>query len=225
MTEKVPTARKMPSAFGDCLPLGIYGDTGGGKTTIARQLHTCWDGISIFFNQDEEEEFGYVVRSLAELQQAIEYGQERIDYRIPRTKSRGVEEHEELVEYLMNVGDKLRKSDSRQQIQFLTDEAHEISEQGSKQDSLILITKRGRKRQIKPVSLTQEIQALSNRALNQHQYHVWMSQPGRLSRSHLKSVGFPVEELEAAADYDATLLGKNMEVQGRYRAKERFAVE
>ena len=236
----------LPEPFRDCLPMGIYGPTGGGKTTLLRNLVKAWPcGPTVFFNVDEEPEMGRVVQverdddaarreAIREVHRLTSEGVKHIDFRIPTMKTTGEEEHTSLVRYLKNLGDELRKGPLDTKVLFVTDEAHEVEE------SAELAAKRFRKRQIKPVVATQEVQSMDRRVININRYHVWMSQPSRMERQHLKGCGFPVPDMKRNPQYDALVmdsqeeyddehpeddLAGKMKPVGRFRASEEYVVE
>ena len=234
----------LPEPFRDCLPLGVYGPTGGGKTTLLRNLVKAWpDGPTVFFNVDEEPDMGRVVQVTADddaarneavrhVHELLSSGETHIDFRIPTMKMKGEEEHRALVRYLKNLGDELRRGPLDTKVLFVTDEAHEVEE------SAELAAKRFRKRQIKPVVATQEVQSMSRRVININRYHAWLSQPGSTETKYLKGEGFPVEDMARNPEYDALVLDSTEEYPddhevmpgkmrpvGRFRASEEYVVE
>lgn len=209
------------------MPTLAGGTTGSGKTTFTRFLHHCWHGdVSIFFNSDEEPDMGHVVRSVDELADAIEDGHDAIDVRIPMMQSRDEDLYQEVVEFLMHVGQQFRGESGETRIQFITDEVQEYSPSGSKDDAAITAAKRMRKRSIKPVFLTQEFPSVSKRLRTVVEWTLWLSPPPSQMQDFIENQTYmDLDLLKQLPEYDALVHDDQMNPIKRARAPEEYAVE
>lgn len=199
------------------LGMTICGASGAGKTTTARCLQHTFPGVSIFFNLDHEPGFGYEVRSVEELRAALEDGRERIDVRPPETVVDEPDLFEQVVRFLLQLGNELRDRGSGR-IQFLMDEAQDLQEKWA-----TVALKRLRKRRIKPVAITQDPVSMSNRLRTVADYNCWLSPPPSKMEETLRSVGYPIDALRALEEYEMLVLGEQWKPVDRVTAPERFA--
>lgn len=216
----------MIPAFEDSMPMFVAGTTGGGKTTFLRYLHEEFDGVSIFFNSDEEPDMGVIVRDVKGLRQAIRGGHTEIDVRIPLMKSKDEELYQEVGEFLMGLGQQFRGREDLPLMQFITDEIQEYSPSGSKDDMAITAAKRFRKRGIKPVGASQEIQATSSRYRSVQDWTVWLSPPPEKMWDYIdRSTQMDLDQLKELAQYQGLLHDDQGEPVRRVMVSEEFARE
>ena len=210
----------------DTQPLGIFGRSGAGKTTLARCLQFTFPGPSIMFDLDEEPEMGTEVRSIDELADALERGDEAIVYRTPPTQVTGGEEYERVVKWLMELGNNLRATGAGP-IQYITDECQDVDSEW-----LQVAQKRFRKRHIKPVQMSQDPVSVSKRVRTQNRYIAWLSKPNAGNMDFLKQSNLPTDLLLDLPDYDCVVFDSeqrdedgNFRPIGRFRSGEEYAVE
>lgn len=210
----------------DTKPLGIFGRSGAGKTTLSRCLHDTYPGISIFYDLDEEPEMGYEVEGVDGLRQALADGREMIVIRTPPTQVTGGEHYEDVVRFLMRLGNDLRAKGAGP-VQFITDECQDVPEKWLK-----VAQKRLRKRRIKPVQMSQDPVSVSKRVRSQNEYLAWLSKPNADNMDFLKQSNLPEGLLLDLPDYDCVVFDADQQDEngnfrpvGRFRAEERYAVE
>lgn len=195
----------------------ICGASGAGKTTTARCLQETFPGVSIFFNLDHEPDFGVVVESVDELREAIAAGHEQIDVRPPETVVDEPDLFEEVVRFLLSLGNDLRER-GEGRIQFIMDEAQDLQERWT-----TVALKRLRKRRIKPVAMTQDPVSLSNRLRTVADYNCWLSPAPAKMEETLKQVGYPVDLLKELDQYDMVVLGEGWKPVAHTRAPAEYA--
>lgn len=203
----------------DLGPTTICGTTQAGKTTMCRALHYTWPGdVSIFFDLDGEPELGVDVHDVQELRGELERGSDAIVVRTPPEQARNPDLFEEVVRYLLELGEELRGTPAR--VQFIMDEIQDLPEEW-----VMVSQKRLQKRNIKPVGISQDPVSVPVRCRTISDWNGWLSPPPGSMRDSLESMPYPVEILEALDRYDMVMFGPDWEVVGRYRAPERFVVE
>ena len=207
-----------PEPLTDTLGATLCGASGAGKTTTARCWSDIWDGVAITFNLDHEPKMGHTVESLGGLKQALAEGRERIDVRPPVEEIEEPELFEEVVRYLLELGNQLREADPDRKVLFLMDEAQDLQERWVK-----VAMKRLRKRHIKPVAMTQDPVSLSNRIRTVADYNAWLSPPTSKLAENMAGLGYPVELLQELPQYDCLVLGERWEPVARFRAPEEYA--
>jgi hypothetical protein len=200
------------------LGMTICGGSGAGKTTTARALHDQFPGTSILFDLDHEPGFGVVVESVAELRAAMERGEERIAVRAPVTEVSEPELFEEVVRFLLELGNGLREQ-GEGRVQFLMDEAQDLQEKWC-----AIALKRFRKRRIKPVAMTQDPISLPKRLRTVADYNAWLSPPDPDMATNLRqSTDYPVDLLLKLREYEMLILGDGWEPVARMKAGDEYA--
>lgn len=198
------------------LPMTVCGPSGGGKTTTARCLHDMYPGPSIIFNLDHEPDFGTVVESVDGLKAALSNGAERIDVRPPVESVREPDLFEEVIRFLLEIGNHLRGSDTFCQI--IMDEAQDLQERW-----VAVALKRLRKRNIKPVAMTQDPISLPKRHRTIADFNCWLSPPpADMAKNLERNTAYPVDLLRELPDFDMLVLGAGWEAVTRFRAPERY---
>jgi hypothetical protein len=125
----------------------IAGATRGGKTVTANEAHAEWDGLSIFFNSEEEPFVaGFRVRSPRELLEGIKRvgWNATLDY-VPRARTRDglQDELDALQTLLFRVAD-LKNRDWP--IQLVVDECQDFAPQGGAENGFHVLVRKGLKR-------------------------------------------------------------------------------
>lgn len=200
-------------------PITIVGRSGGGKTTMARCLQDQFGGPSLFFDIDEEPAMGTEVRSIEELRQALARGADQICYRTPETVVEDPDEFEEVVRFLLEFGNELRRQDAGPMM-FTFDELQDLDEEWVK-----VAMKRLRKRNIKPVALSQDPVSVPKRVRSIAEWNCWISPPNGEMEDFIKQSGYPLELLRQLEDFDMLVLDSAWNAVDRVRAPEVYARE
>lgn len=200
-------------------PMTLAGDSGGGKTTTMRFLADSWEGgPAVTFNLDHEPNMGKIVKSVSDLQNALERGNQMIDVRPPAHVVAEPELFEDVTRYLMQLGNQLRESGDGK-ILFLMDEAHDLQEKW-----VNVALKRFRKRRIKPLAATQDPISFPKRGRTISDYNCWVSPPEGDMKDNLgKHTEYPVELLIQLPQYDMLVMDGDWNAVERIRAPEGFA--
>lgn len=203
----------------DLNPMVICGTSGAGKTTVARALHHTWPGdCSIFFDLDDEPQMGTEVHDVEELRAALVREESTICVRTPATEVREPELFEETARYLMQLGQEIRGSRTR--LQFLFDELQDLDERWVQ-----ICQKRLRKRNIKPVGLSQDPVSVPKRCRTIAEWNAWLSPPPGTMLDSLEQMRYPLEVLEAIDQFDMVVFGGDWSLEGRYRAPKEYVAE
>lgn len=198
-------------------PITICGKSGGGKTTMARCLQEQFPGPSVFFDLDEEPDLGVEVRSIEELRQALARGETEIVYRTPVHVVEEPDEFEEVVRFMIEFGNELRDRGAGP-MQFVFDELQDLPEEWVK-----IAQKRLRKRQIKPVGMSQDPVSVPKRVRTISEWNCWISPPNAEMESFLRQSGYPLDLLRDLDEYDMLVLDDQWQPVDRVRAPEVFA--
>lgn len=223
---RVPATGEPSEWRTDTQALGIFGRSGAGKTTLARCLQRTYPGVSVFFDLDEEPAMGREVSSIEELRQALADGATEVCYRTPPTQVQGGDDYEQVVRFLIEIGNRLRSSGDGP-MQFITDECQDVPDEW-----LQVAQKRLRKRRIKPVQLSQDPVSVNKRVRTQNRYIAWLSKPNAGNMDFLKQSNMPEDLLLELPDYDVLVFDTeeqdengNFRPIGRFRAPEEYAHE
>lgn len=201
------------------LPMTICGGSGAGKTTTARCLHEQFPGTSILFNLDHEPDFGVVVESVEELRDALRRGEDRIAVNPPATEVKEPELFEEVVRFLLTLGNSLREQ-GEGRMQFLMDECQDLQEKW-----VAVALKRLRKRRIKPVAMTQDpISGMDPGNRKVAEFNCWLSPPpGEMEENLDQYTSYPVDLLVQLEAYQMLVMGDGWEPVARFKAGAEYA--
>lgn len=159
--------------------LALFGGTRQGKSVLANQLHATDPNLSIFFAPDPEPWFvGQTVSRVENLSDAVRAGAERIV--VPSSLDADLEARSAgWIHGLLRLGDKLPEFSCS----FFVDEAQDVDS-----DALTLSTKRGLKRGIRTVIVTQDPASrdVPLTALRQCDYYGWVGPIGPMSAEYVR---------------------------------------
>lgn len=150
----------------------ILGRSQTGKTVLARHMHAESPRLSIFINRPGEDRIpniaGKEVRGIQALETGIQQGKRTFNYVSTDPGS----DIRELIDWCWQLAD---LNDRGVDIQLTIDEIHEFAPQSQKtdlepRDSIRKVAKRGMKRGIKLVGITQDPVSLDKQTLRQREY-------------------------------------------------------
>lgn len=195
----------------------IAGDSGGGKTTLLREIHVR-NSPSIWINHNSEDvpsghqepETATSVRSLPELEEAISDGYETINYRC--------DSQETGIQHARSVG--YHRTDT---LQVIVDEAQNVLPTNADMDNAL---KQGmhedRDAGIYYRIASQDPGDIDRGALKQCEYYVWCGEWATFHQGFFRYFNVPTEELPTEP-YKFVVLDKRMDVVFRGETKEEFA--
>jgi len=194
----------------------VAGDSGGGKTTLLRELHVVNDP-SIWINHNREDvptghqrDDATSVRSLPELKKAIAAGKTTINYRVDNQKTG--------VRHARSIG--YHRTDS---LQVIVDEAQNILPDNAESDNPL---KQGmhedRDEGIYYRVASQDPGDIDSGALKQCAYYVWVGEWATFHQGFFRYFNVPTEELPTEP-YRYVVLNKRMGVVYRGRTKQEFS--
>lgn len=198
-------------------PITIVGRSGGGKTTMARCLQDHFDGPAIFFDLDEEPDLGVDVHSIEELRQALARGEDRICFRTPDVVVEDPDSFEDVVRFLLEFGNELRRQNAGP-MAFFFDELQDLDEEWVK-----VAMKRLRKRNIKPIALSQDPVSVPKRVRSIAEWNCWISPPNGEMEDFIKQSGYPLDLLRALEEFDMIVFDSGWNALDRVRAPEEYA--
>ena len=207
----------------------VLGGTQTGKTSAMRELHHTSDRVSIWLNaagKDRVEDIpGYTVQSVDDVQKA--FAEDR--YAIELLSRDRQADLVELREWLWAVAD---RTDRRLPMQLIVDEAQDVAPQSGKafgnfpsRDDMRRLAKKGVKRNIKSIAITQDPTALDKQALRQTEYRLVfrMAVEARQS-SAVSPMGFDWDAVDAGDRYTGALFDQTGEVlDDDVKAEARYA--
>lgn len=182
----------------------IGGETQNGKSVFANWLaFTLADRISIFWNDDKEPFVkGKKATSLRELGRLIDEDVRMIDYHPPGWAADDLQEHYgKIVKLLFELNDPHEYDTG---FVLVTDEAQEIGGTGS---PVYRMAKRGEKRGIKNVIISQTFQAISKDVVRQCSYKVWIGPPDpAFDRQYFEDKRLPFDALQELDEREAAVI-------------------
>lgn len=202
----------------------IFGGTQQGKSVLGNEIYTLSDRIGIFFNPDGEDFVsGWKVKCWKGCQESIVYGManghSKFSYELPLFSMDEKKHYQDLAKNVLS-------SAENHNIGFIvvTDEAHEFAPSGSTKTASHLLAKRGLKRGVKSVFITQDPSTFSNSINRQADYLVWvgpMSQQDRMYfEERLKIDPTAIPEL---GEFEYAVLNRDSEIVTTDRTKSKFA--
>lgn len=205
---------------------GVWGDSGGGKSTLLREMHDRYEGVSIVLNHTSEAGFrggraGSPKRARSLIGTADAWEDIRIQWRSQRPLNEQVREIRALCAEIWD------EAGVPQQV--LVDEAHKIlpdykadSGPGSG-NQLRDALHQDRDQGTKVVIASQDPTDLYYPPVKQCRYHVWVGTPGNFHRGFMDYMGLPRDELSMLEDHEYAVLDKQGTILERGRTKETYA--
>lgn len=199
----------------------IAGATRGGKTVTANEMHALWSGLSIFFNSEEEPNVaGFRVRSPRELLEGIKrVGWDgTFDY-VPNARTReGLQDELDALQTLL-----FRMADMKSRnfpIQLVVDECQDYAPQGGAENGFHVLVRKGLKRGIKVVALSQDPATVSKTVIRQCYYKVWVGGYDPYYTPYFDRYKLPVDEIQGLPQGDYVVFtGATPVARGRSDAK------
>lgn len=202
----------------------IAGTTGGGKTVTANEAHALSKGLSIFFNSEEEDNVtGFTIHKPGHVLRAIrQHGWNvTLDYRPLSEDKEGLNvELERLVDLLFEIADKTGR---KHPIQLLVDECQDYAEQGKSEGALHRAVRKGRKRKIKVMALSQDPARVSKTVVRQCKYNIWCGEFNPYYEAYFDAYNLPVNVLKEQEQTYYTILEKAKPVAKFQQADSRYA--
>jgi len=189
----------------------ICGDSGGGKTTLMREMHQTFDGVSIWINHNSERVPGRSVSTVSELSNAIQSGTRRID--LTTTDALAAVEAARSVAYHVVDG----------RTQIVVDEAHNLLPDGSvdADNSLKQALHEDRSEGVRVVVATQDPSDLAYTPIKQVQYITWVGGWSVFHDGFIRYFSIPRNELPTEA-FEYVVFNKRMEVEYRGETEEQY---
>jgi hypothetical protein len=184
--------------------MAVLGKTQTGKTSVCRELQATSPRVSVWLNEagiDRVDDVpGHTVQSLGGLKEAFANNKFAIEW-VSHDRQRDVLE---LQKFLFQVAD---RTDRELQMQVIVDEVQDVAPQDATSEDMEAVKtvrrfcKRGVKRNIKFVAITQDPTAYDKQALRQSEYRLIfdMANENRQS-SVLRKMGFNWDAVDSAGD-------------------------
>lgn len=196
------------------------GRTQSGKSVVANYIaHSIPERVSIYWNDDKERFVrGRRAHGLTEVGEHIENGARAIDYRPQSWEGDALEaEFGRLVEFLFRLNDP-----HEYDIPFtlVVDEAQEVA---SADSPLYRAAKRGAKRGIKCIIISQTFQAVPKDLVRQTEFKLWVGPPDEaFDREYFENKGLPFEPLLELGEHQAAVLDGS-DVIERFKAPRKYS--
>lgn len=190
----------------------ICGDSGGGKTTLMREMQSTFDGVSIWINHNDERlSRATRVDNFDQLQAAIGNGATRIDYRT--TEPLAAVEHARSMAY--HVLD--------DPMQIIVDEAHNLLPSGKvdPDNPLKSALHEDRSAGVQVVVATQDPSDLEYTPIKQVQHIVWCGEWSVFHDGFIRYFSIPRDKLPTSP-YQYVVFDKRMNVTYRGETNEVF---
>lgn len=204
---------------------GVFGDSGGGKTTLLREMHDKFGGPSIVVDVTDSGVSGFAgtkVASVADAQAAVKGAKSWDNVRIIWNTSRG--------DMAVRDGRKIRTfarklaNHSNAPVQVIVDEAHNVMADGSEleQNPYALMLHEDRDDGIKVVLSTQDPQDLAYGPLKQATRYVWVGRWSSFHEGFFRYFRIDTSDLPDKP-YHYVTLNRRMNVVERGETKEEYA--
>ena len=189
----------------------VCGDSGGGKTTLMREMHATFDGVSIWINHNSERVPGRSVSTVTELANAVESGASRIN--LSTTDALAAVEAARSVAYHVVDG----------RTQIIIDEAHNLLPDGSvdADNPLKQSLHEDRSEGVRVVVATQDPSDPAYTPIKQVQYITWVCGWSVFHDGFIRYFSIPRDELPKAA-FEYVVFNKRMEVEYRGETEEQY---
>lgn len=189
----------------------VCGDSGGGKTTLMREMHQTFDGVSIWINHNSERVPGRSVSTVTELANAIEAGARRIN--LTTSDALAAVEAARSVAYHVVDG----------RTQIVVDEAHNLLPDGSvdADNPLKQSLHEDRSEGVRVVVATQDPSDLAYTPIKQVQYITWVGGWSVFHDGFIRYFSIPRDELPTEA-FEYVVFNKRMEVEYRGETEEQY---
>ena len=189
----------------------VCGDSGGGKTTLMREMNQTFDGVSIWINHNSERVPGNAVETVNELVNAIERGARRINF--IATDALGAVEAARSAAYHVVDG----------RMQIVVDEAHNLLPDGSvdEDNSLKEALHEDRSEGVRVVVATQDPSDLEYTPIKQCKYFTWVGGWSVFHDGFIRYFNIPRDELPTAP-YEYVIFDKRMNVVHRDETEEQY---
>lgn len=190
----------------------ICGDSGGGKTTLMREMHQSFGGVSIWINHNSERVPGRSVSTVSELENEIRSGATRLNLSAGNALA-AVEAARSVAYHVV---------DGRTQI--IADEAHNLLPDGDVEtdNSLKQALHEDRSEGVRVVVATQDPSDLAYTPIKQVQYITWVGGWSVFHDGFIRYFSIPREELPKEP-FEYVIFNKRMEVVYRGETKEQYA--
>lgn len=218
-TSELPPALRWLSDFA---PILICGGTQNGKTVTANCIqHQAADAVSIVWNPEPEPFIrGRVAESIGDVGRLIDAGARCIDYRPTSWQTDDLrDEHEQLVEMLFRLND---PHDFDQPFLLVTDELHEIAPSGGPETSVHRAHKRGEKRGVQQLGISQDYATIPNTVIRQSSYKLYVGRPDEFEESYMADHGLPFDELRQNDEHQAAVV-QGGQVVDRFTVSAEYA--
>jgi len=196
----------------------VAGDSGGGKTTLMRQMHAEYNGLSIWINHTGADGLsGRHLDSAATVRSASEARQSSAA-RLNWVTSEPVEPAREARQVAHEYHDA-----TGYPVQVVVDEAHEVLPDGKVDvdNPVKRMLHEDRDRALKVVIATQDPSDFDYTPIKQCKYWVWVGEWSVFHDGFLRYFSIPRDELPTAP-YEYVVFDKRMEVLHRGKTEERY---
>jgi DNA helicase HerA-like ATPase len=190
----------------------ICGDSGGGKTTLMREMHSTFEGVSIWINHNDERVPGRSVSSVSELDTAVKSGANRINY-VCRDALAGIEAARSVAYHTV---------DGR--VQIIADEAQNLLPDGDVDDenSLKQALHEDRDEGVRVVVATQDPSDLEYTPIKQCNYFTWVGGWSVFHDGFIRYFSIP-RDLLPTEKYKYAIFDKRMNMVASGETKEEYA--
>jgi DNA helicase HerA-like ATPase len=196
----------------------VAGDSGGGKTTLMRQMHAEFNGLSIWINHTNADgldgrsiKSGATVRSAAEARQSSAV---RLNWVTGDPTETAAAARQVAHEYNDATG---------YPVQVVIDEAHEVLPDGKVDvdNPVKRMLHEDRDKALKVVIATQDPSDFDYTPIKQCKYWVWVGEWSVFHDGFLRYFSIPRDELPTEP-YEYVVFDKRMQVLYRGETEERF---
>jgi energy-coupling factor transporter ATP-binding protein EcfA2 len=192
----------------------LCGDSGGGKTTLMREMHQTFDGVSIWINHNSERVPGRSVSTINDLREAVRSGTRRLNFEVNTGAALTAVEAARSVAYHV--------VDNRTQI--VVDEAHNLLPDGDvdADNPLKQSLHEDRSEGVRVVVATQDPSDLEYTPIKQCKYFTWVGGWSVFHDGFIRYFNIPRDDLPTEP-YQYVVFDKRMSVVTRNETKERYA--